>query len=360
MANFLMPKGHVMRNRKDDASVVDGTLATTAKGDVVLERRALVSASPIGDIAAGGSDVVVANGGDDSVSILDPATLAVRETIAVDGEAVAVAVSDDRAYVGVAGPSFDAVAVIDLGTRTVIKTYPVAYGITALAVSPDGKRVYAGRTTQDRVDVAVIDVTAERVGTIEIGHGPAANIDALRVDPNGKRLYLAVTDTSGSRLIVVDAETSLISRVVPVGSPIRDIANAGGAIYALTSDRAVGGAVQVIDLATMRVTDKVNLGGAPTQLVLSADQASAYIVDYDRVAVLCTLTLDVIDSLKVDARPACVTQGEDASRLYIADYAGGVSAFSVESPIESLYSQFMATDPIALSAPRIQRQPVTV
>ena len=166
MANFLMPKGHVMHNRKDDASGVDGTLAATAKGDVVHERRALVSTSPIGEIAAGSSGVVVANGGDDSVSILDPATLAVRETIAVDGEAVAVAVSDDRAYVGVAGPSFDAVAVIDLGTKTVIKTYPVAYGITALAVSPDGKRVYAGRATQDRVDVAVIDVTAERVGTI--------------------------------------------------------------------------------------------------------------------------------------------------------------------------------------------------
>ena len=73
-------------------------------------------------------------------------------------------------------------------------------------------------------DVAVIDVTAERVGTIGIGSGPAANVDALSVDPSGKRLYVAVTDAVGSRLVIVDTETSLVHRVLPIGAPIRDIA----------------------------------------------------------------------------------------------------------------------------------------
>ncbi|MBB2991133.1 YVTN family beta-propeller protein [Mycolicibacterium iranicum] len=364
MANFLMPKGHVMhngrRNEQVDSPTVDEPLENAGRTDVVLERRVAVSRGPVGDIAAGSGGVVMANAGNDSVSVLDPTTLAVVDTIAVHGEPLAVAVSNDRAYVSVSGPSHDAVLVADLHSGAVLASYPVAFGVTALAVSPDGKRVYAGRAAQDRVDVAVIDVTAERVGTIEIGRGPAANIDALRVDPHGKRLYLGVTDEDGSRLIVVDAETSRVTRVLPIGSPIRDIAHAGGAVYVLTSDRLVGGAVQVVDLSTMRVTDKVNLGGAPTQLVMSADQARAYIVDYDRVAVLCTLSLDVIDSLKVDARPSCVAQGAgDGSRLYVADYAGGLSVFSVESSIAMLYSQFLATDPLALNAPRT-RQPVTV
>lgn len=360
MANFVMPQRHVMHNRTADSRVADAPLVTTAANDVVLERRLAVSSGPVGDIAAGDGVVVMANAGDDSVSVLDAATLAVVATIAVQGEPLAVAVANDRAYVGIAASSHDAISVIDLDNKTVIKTYPVASGVTALAVSPDGKRVYAGRSAQDTVDIAVIDVTAERVGTVEVGRAPTANIDALRVDPNGKRLYLGVTDVSGSRLIVVDAETSLVSRVVPIGSPIRDIAYAGDAIYMLTSDRAVGGAVHVVDLATTRVTDTANLGGAPTQLVMSSDQSRAYIVDYDRVAVLCTLSLEVVDSLKVDARPSCVTQGGDGSRLYIADYAGGLSVFSVESSIAALYSQFLATDPIALEPPRIQRQPVTV
>jgi len=231
--------------------------------------------------------------------------------------------------------------------------------ITALAASPDGKRVYAGRTANDRVDIMVIDVVSERVGTIDVGYGPAACLDALRVDPSGKRLYAAVTDVGGSRLIVIDAETSRAQRVVAVGSPIRDIAYVGGTVYVLTSDRAVGGAVHVIDLATDKVTDRVELGGAPTQLVMSPDHSRAYIVDYDRVAVLCTLSLEVVDSLAIDARPSCVAPGADGTQLYVADYAGAVNVFSVESTVEMLYPQVLATDPIALSVPR-SLQPVTV
>ncbi len=367
MANNLMPKGRVATGVKAAPHVTDESLVDVVNGDVVLERRIPVSRGPIGDIATGNGSIVVANAGDDSVSVIDAATLAVAATVAIGGELTAVVVAQDRAYVSIAADSHDEVSVIDLDTRTVIKTYPVAFGVTALAVGADGKRVYAGRAAQDRVDVTVIDVTAERVGTIEIGRGPAAGIDALGVDPGGKRLYVAVTDTGGSRLVIVDTETSSTIRVVPVGSPIRDIACAGGAVYVLTSDRAVGGAVHVIDLATMKVTDTVTVGGAPTRMAISPDQTRAYIVDYDRVAVLCTLSLDVIDSLKVDARPSCATQGMDGSRLYIADYSGAVSVFSVESKIEMLYAQFLAADPVALSGSRRPRalhvprtrQPVT-
>ncbi|WP_241365347.1 hypothetical protein, partial [Klebsiella pneumoniae] len=39
----------------------------------------------------------------------------------------------------------------------------MAFSVTALAISPDGKRVFAGRTGHDRIDIAVIDTTAERV-----------------------------------------------------------------------------------------------------------------------------------------------------------------------------------------------------
>lgn len=356
MANFSVPKGRLTLNggaaARAASDAADEPLADTAKSDVVLERRITLGRGPIGDMAAGDSYVVMANAGDDSVSVVDPTTPAVVDTIVVDGQPGAIAVSEDRAYVGVAADSHDTVAVIDLETRAVIGSYPLAFGVTALAVSPDGKRVYAGRGAQDRVDVAVIDVTAERVGTIGIGSGPGANVDALSVDPSGKRLYVAVTDAVGSRLVIVDTETSLVHRVLPIGSPVRDIAYAGGAIYVLTSDRAVGGTVHVVDLSAMRVTDRVVVGGAPTRLTMSADQTRAYIVDYDRVAVLCTLGLDVVDSLAVDARPSCVTHPVDSSRLYIADYAGAVNVFSVESTIETLYSQFLATDPIALGGSR--------
>ena len=261
--------------------------------------------------------------------------------------------TDDRAYVSTSSENYDAVSVIDLTSGTIIATYPLAFSVTALAVSPDGKRVYAGRTGHDQVDVAVIDTTAERVGTIDIGTGAGIGIDSVMADPTGKRLYVATTDDRGSRLVVVDTETAAVDRMVWVGSPIRDLAFADGTVYVLTSDRVRGGAVSVIDLATNRITDTVELGiGAPTQMTMSPDKTQAYIVDYDRIAVLCTLSLDVVTTIG-DVRPA--SRSTPTGPSFVADYSGDVTVFAVTSTLPLLYSQLMATDPIALSPRRANR-----
>jgi DNA-binding beta-propeller fold protein YncE len=341
MANFLMPMG------TPDAH------ETHVDPDVTPLDPVEVRRGPIGDVAANAATVVVTNYGHDSVSFVNSDTLVVEDTIGVPGEPFAVVVSDDRTYVSTSSASHDAVSVIDTNTRTVITTYPLAFGVTALAVSPDGKRVYAGRTGHDHVDVAVIDTTAERVGTIDIASGAGIGLDAITVDPTGKRLYVATTDARGSQLVVVDAETARVDRKVWVGSPIRDICFADGTAYVLTSDRARGGAVSVIDMATNRITDTIELGvGAPTQMTLSPDKTRAYIVDYDHVAVLCTLTHAVVNTVTIDARPSCVTVTSDGGRLFIADYAGDINAFSVDSSLPLLYSQLVATEPISLSEPR--------
>jgi len=341
MANFLMPMGTPEAHE------------THVDPDVTPVGTAEVRRGPIGDVAANAATIVVTNYGHDSVSFVNPDTLVVEDTIGVPGEPFAAVVSDDRAYVSSSSASHDAVSVIDTNTRTVIATYPLAFGVTALAISPDGKRVYAGRTGHDHVDVAVIDTTAERVGTIDIATGAGIGIDAITVDPTGRRLYVATTDARGSQLVVVDAETARVDRKIWVGSPIRDLAFADGTAYVLTSDRAVGGAVSVIDMSTNRIADTIELGiGAPNQMTLSPDKTRAYIVDYDHVAVLCTLTHAVVNTVTIDARPSSVTVNCDGGRLYIADYDGNVTAFSVDSSLPQLYSQLVATEPISLSEPR--------
>jgi YVTN family beta-propeller protein len=343
MANFLMPEGTTDSHVNNEAHV---------DPDVAPAGAVAVRRGPIGDIAAN-DVVVVTNYGHDSVSFVNPDTLQVEDTIGVPGEPFAVVVSDDRAYVSTSSASYDAVSVIDTNTRTVIATYPLAFGVTALAVSPDGKRVYAGRTGHDHVDVAVIDTTAERVGTIDIASGAGIGVDAVSVDPTGKRLYVATTDARGSQLVVVDAETARVDRKIWVGSPIRDLAFADGTVYVLTSDRVRGGAVSVIDMSTNRITDTIELGiGAPTQMTLSPDKTRAYVVDYDHIAVLCTLSHEVVTTVTVDARPSCVTVDSDGGRLYVADYAGDVSVFTIASALPLLYSQLVATEPIAQAKPR--------
>ncbi len=352
MANFLMPK---------DTPVAEVTDGTHLSADVTRVGAVDVQRGAIGDIAATDDGmIVVTNHGDDTVSLLRAGSLSVAGVVAVPGEPFAVVIADGRAYVSTSSSSFDAVSVIDTVTQTVVATYALAFSVTSLTASPDGKRVYAGRTGDGYADVVVVDTTAERVGTIDIATGAGIGIDAVRVDATGKQLYVATTDDRGSALVVVDVETAQVRRTVPVGSPIRDIAIADSVAYVLTSDRTSGGAVKVIDLRTGRITGTAELGvGAPTQMTVSADKTRAYIVDYDNVTVLCTLTLKIVNRVQVDARPSCVAVDSDAGRLYVADYAGGVTELSVASAMPLLYSQFVATDPIYVPQ-AAELEPVTV
>ncbi len=356
MANFLMPK------KTPVAGVSDGAYPDA---NVAPVGAAEVGRGPIGDIAtADDGTIVVTNHGDDTVSLLYPGTLAVAGVVAVPGEPFAVVVADSRAYVSTTSANSDAIAVVDTVTQTVVATYSLAFSVTALAASPDGKRVFAARTGDGSADVVVIDTTAERVSTIDIATGAGIGIDAVKMDAAGKRLYVGTTDMDGSALVVVDVDTAVdkgkVVRTIALGSPIRDIAIADGVAYVLVSDRARGGAVEVVDLSTGANTGTVELGvGAPTQMAVSADKTRAYIVDYDNVTVLCTLTLEIVNKIKVDARPSCVAVDSEAGRLYVADCAGGVTALSVASAMPLLYSQFVETDPI-YAALVDEREPVTI
>ncbi|MGE2719219.1 hypothetical protein [Mycolicibacterium celeriflavum] len=325
MVDFLMPEH-----------------APTALGAVELSR------GPIGDIAATGTGTtLVSHPGDDSVGVLNARTLAAEAIIAVHGEPFAVVTHDDRAYVSTSSWSHkDEVTVLDTGTRSVIASYPLADNVTALVVSPDGKRVYAGRTGDGHIDIAVIDIPADRVGTIDVATGAGIGIDALAIDPTGTKLFVATTDARGSAVVTVELETGRVGGAVRIGSPIRDIALADDTAFVLSSDRTRGGVVHVIELSTGRITDVIEIGGAPTQLAMGEDKSRAYIVDYDHVAVLCTLTLKIVDTITVSERPSCVTVDSRAGRLYVADYAGGVTMFAVDATLPLLYSEFVATDPI--------------
>jgi YVTN family beta-propeller protein len=344
-----------------NAPVADVTDGTHLSADVTRVGAVDVQRGAIGDIAATDDGMlVVTNHADDTVSLLRAGTLTVSGVVEVPGEPFAVVVADGRAYVSTSSESCDAISVVDTVTQTTVASYSLAFSVTALAASPDGKRVYAGRTGDGHVDVVVIDTTAERVGTIDIATGAGIGIDALEVDPTGRRLYVATTDDRGSALVVVDVEAARVQRTVRIGSPIRDIAIADRVAYVLTSDRASGGAVKVIDLSNGRITGTAELGiGAPTQMTVSADKTRAYVVDYDNVTVLCTLTLKIVNKVKLDARPSCVAVDSDAGRLYVADYAGGVTGLSVEAARPLLYSQFVATDPI-YTPQAAELEPVTV
>ncbi|HEX7826571.1 MAG TPA: hypothetical protein VF477_16835, partial [Mycobacterium sp.] len=169
---------------------------------------------------------------------------------------------------------------------------------------------------------------------------------ALRVDASGRRLYAAVSDARSSRLIVVDLETGRVNRSLEVGGAIRGMEiGLDSTAYVLTSDLNDRGVVHAIDLVANRIVASVPVASAPTQLALSVDGTRAYIVDYDHVIVLSTETLTVVDTIAVGVRPACVAVGVD--KLYVADTAGGVTAYSVPAPAPMLFASMVTANPVA-------------
>lgn len=312
---------------------------TAFAGSIAIDR------GPIADLTANTDTIAVANYGDQSVAVVRPDTVGAPAQVPVEGEPVAVALTDDRAFVVTSAAEADAVQVIDTRTNSVVGNYPLAFTVTAVTAGPDGKRAYAARAGHDHVDIAVIDTTAERVGTIDIAGGAGAVIDALALDPSGRRLYVAVTTSTASRLVVVDTETARARKSIAIGAPIRDLAvAANGTVYVLTSDLQARGVIQVIDPKTFAITAGIAAGTLPIQMALSADGARAYVVDYDGVAVLCTVTHEVVETITVGARPVSAALSAPGDRLYIADVDGNVTAFRVAAPAP-MYSPF---DAIAL------------
>ena len=110
----------------------------------------------------------------------------------------------------------------------------------------------------------------------------------------------------------------------------------------LTCDPAVGGTVHLVDAKKDNLVAPLATGGFPSQLAVSPDGTRAYIVDRDRVDVLCTRGAEIIESIAVADHPSCVAVHPNGTRIYVADLAGSLA---VRAAVPA------APEPRALPAP---------
>lgn len=289
--------------------------------------------------AADGKRLVATNHRGGSVSVIDTAACAVVSTIVGIPEPFAVACAGrDRAYVRTASAAYDAIAAIDLRANTVVGVQPVAFSVTDLAISPDSRHVYGSRTGAARADVVVLDTRTGETGTVDIAGAPGTTADNVRISPDGRRLYASAQAYGSGQLVVVDTRTRRIAGSIEIGSSIRDVAlsPSGATAYVVSCSPDFGAVLDVVDTRTNMIggTAKIDgVGDFVTQLALSRDGHRAYLVSDLGVTVLSTSMLDVIGSITTSNQPSCVVENLDGSCLYVADYSGAVTVFSVAPPV---------------------------
>jgi YVTN family beta-propeller protein len=316
-----------------------------ARNDFPIVVEIPVHNGPISGIATtpDGSRLMVTNYGHNSVSIIDTDSCRVLETVDGVDEPFAIAmggVDADRVYVSSVSRAYDSIEVIDVFTNTVIATYPLALSLSDLAVSADGKYVYASRNGARCADVAVLDTITDRVEVIDIAGPsgvPGTTTECVRISSDGSRLYVGTNRPAGGRLVVIGAQTGLgVIGTVEIGLPVRDVAVSpdGAVAYVASCCPELGAVVDVIDTRTNKIagTRKIGeIGGILTGMTLSRDGDRAYLVSDDSITVLCTLTQDVIGTVRVTKQPSCVVESPDGKCLYIADYSGAVTVTPVAS-----------------------------
>lgn len=303
---------------------------------VVTIGRALAAGhGPVSDmvVSPDGRYLVTAHYGAGVVCVIDAATLSVTATVEGLSEPYAAVVVGDRAYVSAASNDVDAIVAVD--TRTGVPLAAKTFEMTAggVAVSPEGDVLYVARTGGDVVDIAVVEVESGDTRAIEIPAAPGAAVEALCISTDGSRLFAAVTTPTGGMLAIIDTAGRAVRDMVAVPGSIGDIVVMpnGRTVFGTGWDAEFGGAIHVIDVAGARVTDTIALGGVPTQLVLGRGGNCAYIVDRNEIAVLCTATSEIVDSVAIGSQLSCLAADPVRNRLYAADYSGVITALRLDT-----------------------------
>ena len=357
-------RAHLSRLPEPAPAVIETPLieTDTAPGFSAL-RQIPVRRGPIAGIAVDARDglVYTTNPTDNSVSVLDPATLSVVATIPGLDEASAVAAANGRAYVATVSLSHDAVTTVDPDATEPGADHPLALSVTDVAVDAAGRYVYVARTGRDGMDVAIIDTADGRVRTLDLGTRPGAAAAALTLSPDGARVYVATVDDLGGELVAIDTATRRIVGGLAFPAPLRAVTAGRGVVYVATCDLSFGGVIDVVDARTMRVVSSIDVGGLVTDLVAGAAGDRLYVAGVDRVSVVCVATHEIIDTVTIVEQPSCLAESADGRKLFIADYDGDVTALTVASSTESLLARMMAGGRDAvLDIPMLELEPVGV
>ena len=317
----VQPQVRPARNSRNHPRVAPARPARFRLGTLVI--TALVAAAPSHADSKGW--LLVANKGDQNLSIVDPVAGQVVATVPEDGETgheVAASADGRRAFVpiygnsGVGGAGTDGrlMRVIDLPARQIVGTVDFAKGVRphCAVVGPDGL-LYV--TTELNQTVTVIDPkTLAIVGTVPTGQ-PESHMLAITHD--GRRGY--TSNVGPGTVSVLDLGQRKMVTVIPVSPTAQRISLSVDDRFVFTADQTQP-RLAVIDTATNGIRTWIDLPGTGYGTVPTPDGHWLLVAINKKnlVAVIDLDTMKLARTISVPASPQEVLVQPDGVVAYVS------------------------------------------
>lgn len=266
----------------------------------------------------------VANHSGNTVSEIDAHSLAETDRITVGLAPIGVAVVNDS-YLLVSNGGDDTVSVVDLKTKKEVSKFPVGKEPRHPALSPDKMTAYipiAGAHYVAKVDVSALHDEYDPDAQIQLTEGKRIDVGAgafpysVGVAPDGATAVVA--NNQAEHVTLISTADDTVQSVVEVGSKgARGVAFTPDSKTAFVSVENAN-EIAVIDIAKGSVTDRLQAGSGPRGILFDPGSATIFSAGFARGKA------SFVPALKGNAISVIRLRGDDSS------------AFSVKAQEEAL------------------------
>jgi DNA-binding beta-propeller fold protein YncE len=275
--------------------------------------------------------LLVANKGDQTLSIIDPLAAKEVAVVAVNGvtcHEVAVSPDGKTAYVpiygdsgvGKPGSSGSNVVVIDIAAAKVSGNIDFGHGVRPHCAQFRNGLLYVSAELDD--SIAIVDPrTLKATGSIPTGQ-PESHM--FVISPDGKRCY--TSNVGPGTISVLDLEARTTLKIIPISPIAQRISMTATMVF--TSDQTRP-RLAVIDTATDALSHWVDLPGLGYGTAPSPDGKWLAVAMpwVNQVAIVDLQTLSVAHAIAVPATPQAVVFQPDGKRAYVScDASGKIAA----------------------------------
>lgn len=244
-------------------------------------------------------------------------------TIPVGSPPTLLAVAPDGAHVYAA--SNGSLTVIDTATNAVAATLSTTPNATGIAVAPDSSRVYV--TSLFSISLAVLDVATNRFGE-PIGlplQRQRGGFSSIALSPDGGTAYIANAANKGLAIIALPSGQGDMPLPNVRPSDV-DITTDGRTVYLVgCKPICTPGFAQVLDTASRRFTDEIEIGGNPYRVKVAPDGSRVYTANLSgpSVSVIDAARRAVIATVSVPVQPTGLAVSPDGRTVWVASQTGG-------------------------------------